>query len=737
VILRTAYPAAHRLAEGILGSAAKAQKAVLRGLANAAQARTEFAGQTTALAWVLGFVEKEILDAGRRWGLKRRAVRRLTAAAAENLVPAAQLAPAELAILHVALAELDSAPRLPPAGRFGELAWILGLATLVLIGLFRFNRAGTGETPPPLFPTTGPPTPTVVFGDLAAITDTGRFSFGWLETGAFAENEVALFGPVAEIAPFSPIESQNRTPNIIGSVNAIALSPDDRLAATRINKEVVIWTLPEGEYAYAFRIDTWEIPLAFANRTNLLASGKEGAGSVAIWSIEPDSARLLFTLEKQDGSLVELAFSPDDRHLLIATSLGLWIWELSGAGEAILVSEIRQQYINALSVSPDGRVFASDGLLGKIEIRSLPDGRILHRLDGPFPTISALAFSPDGKSLAAGTYGHSVVIWNFEPADGPWAGPHTGALYPSFFGGVQSLEFSPDGRYLDVSNGGGIVVWDLAVPWAQAPAVYRDDRSGSTVFTSDGELLVMAGIDGHLYLFRPGETDEGLASESTGAVSDGPYSFFLPLPYDAFPAQQVLLIEDGQPVDPTTPLAILNSISTREFSSRTGLYTPIPESIPEEAVFLGQRNSGARIVTVVYELPLSPYQTALLTVHLPTGVGGPELVPEDFPDRRTGASAEISRVSLGEAGIPGELTIGGWVFVEEGVVGIPVDKTWVVVEGETRWVSGPERVTLRWEQGGILFELTVAPVEPAAGANWIGADELIELAGVMIDRFID
>jgi hypothetical protein len=216
------------------------------------------------------------------------------------------------------------------------------------------------------------------------------------------------------------------------------------------------------------------------------------------------------------------------------------------------------------------------------------------------------------------------------------------------------------------------------------------------------------------------------------------FAFFRPQPYDEFPSQQVFLIEDGQVEDPTTQFEINYSISTREFSSQTGIYTPIPENIPEDALFLGQRNRGFRIVSVLYDLPLHPYQDVILTIHLATGVSGPALRPEDFPERWTGSSAEISMISLGEAGIPGELAIGGWVFIETGAVGIPTDKAWIVVEGEMRWLATPDRMILRWEQGGMLFELSVSPIEGEIpeGVSWLTVEELIAIAAEMVEKII-
>jgi WD40 repeat protein len=55
--------------------------------------------------------------------------------------------------------------------------------------------------------------------------------------------------------------------------------------------------------------------------------------------------------------------------------------------------------VNALAISPDGRLLASAGGEGTLKLWSLPEGALL-KGGGTYPTsFYALAFSPDGKTL--------------------------------------------------------------------------------------------------------------------------------------------------------------------------------------------------------------------------------------------------------------------------------------------------------------------------------------------------
>jgi guanine nucleotide-binding protein subunit beta-2-like 1 protein len=82
------------------------------------------------------------------------------------------------------------------------------------------------------------------------------------------------------------------------------------------------------------------------------------------------------------------------------------------------------EYINTVTVSPDGSLCASGGKDGKAFLWDLNEGRLLCTLDAP-STIHALCFSPNRYWLCAAT-GSTIIIWDLESK------VHVDELIPDF-----------------------------------------------------------------------------------------------------------------------------------------------------------------------------------------------------------------------------------------------------------------------------------------------------------------
>ena len=67
---------------------------------------------------------------------------------------------------------------------------------------------------------------------------------------------------------------------------------------------------------------------------------------------------------------------------------------------------------NALAFSPDGRWIAAGGTSGDVAIWEVATGTVVAAYERPHTsTVSAVAFSPDGGRFATISYDGTILIW--------------------------------------------------------------------------------------------------------------------------------------------------------------------------------------------------------------------------------------------------------------------------------------------------------------------------------------
>jgi WD40 repeat protein len=149
---------------------------------------------------------------------------------------------------------------------------------------------------------------------------------------------------------------------------------------------------------------------------------------------------------------------------------------------------LSSQTTNALAVSPSGQTFAS-AVRDRIQLWDLQTAQPILDLQGHKNWITALAFSPNGAALASASLDGTIKLWDLA----------SGALITSLRSGrVSAIGFSPDGttlaagsRMLKWTDGKtspeGIQLWDLATQQLRATLGTR--AVSAIAFSPDGKLL--------------------------------------------------------------------------------------------------------------------------------------------------------------------------------------------------------------------------------------------------------
>lgn len=192
---------------------------------------------------------------------------------------------------------------------------------------------------------------------------------------------------------------------------------------------------------------------------------------IRIWNAA-DGA-LLRTLAGHELNIWSVRFSPDSR-LLASGSFdhSIRIWDVA-SGRMVRQLAGHDQAVVSVDFSPDGRLLASGGDDSTVRIWRVADGAALAMLTGGSDHVYAVAFSPDGRWLASGGRARSAIgtFWH-QLTGGGAKGPavrlwrvRDGALQATLehSDDVMSLAFSPDGRRLAAASADGSnAIWRLA-----------------------------------------------------------------------------------------------------------------------------------------------------------------------------------------------------------------------------------------------------------------------------------
>ncbi|CAL9424968.1 nSTAND1 domain-containing NTPase [Streptomyces sp. enrichment culture] len=185
-----------------------------------------------------------------------------------------------------------------------------------------------------------------------------------------------------------------------------------------------------------------------------------------------------------------IAFTRDGHHLLVSRTPGAERVEVWDVGRHRRTRVLRHTGGDVLAVRPTGQLLAtSHG-----QLASPATGRVLRRVLSQDET-HALAFSPDGRVLAAGDGSGRVTLWDGRGRRslGLLAGTYReagGSTEP-----VTALAFSPDGGTLAVAGRQGTVrLWDTAAHQPLGgPLPTGRDRAVALAFSPDGGELYVAG----------------------------------------------------------------------------------------------------------------------------------------------------------------------------------------------------------------------------------------------------
>ena len=310
-------------------------------------------------------------------------------------------------------------------------------------------------------------------------------------------------------------------------------------------------------------VETAEIPVevVMLSNTSLIASG-DGKKDFGRDPLQANGVQALDTHTEVEtsnqnepttslgnGTVREIAYSPDGKSIAAVGALGIWLYDAeslaklglikggaytiafnpngdtlataSGSGRTVHLWDVKTQRkvggllfpgkrgVTALTYTPDGTTLAAGYGNGDIALWDTETQKKTALLDTPSSVVWTLAFSPDGRLLASGGNDDSTIsLWDVRTQTLLGAiGGHTREARVEGHG-VSSIAFSPDGKTL---ASGSIIdctlrLWDVASRAQTALLLELDteklDGVTSVAFSPDGTRLASASDDGVIRMWN-------------------------------------------------------------------------------------------------------------------------------------------------------------------------------------------------------------------------------------------
>ncbi|MEG3436060.1 NB-ARC domain-containing protein [Pannus brasiliensis CCIBt3594] len=278
-----------------------------------------------------------------------------------------------------------------------------------------------------------------------------------------------------------------------GGITDVTFSPDGQfLAAGDTAGEVHLWRIDNGEQLLAVSADlSWNWAVAIGPDGRFLATGGDDR-VVKLWDIR--SATCWRELRGHAGTINDLAFHPEGKLLASGALDGtIRLWPIESLDGEPMILTGHQGRVWSLAFSPDGNRLVSASEDKTLKLWDVRAGKLCREWNGYGAWLKTVAFSPDGETIACGSFDGSIEILRGEKRH-RWKA-HANA--------VTSIAFSPDGSCLVSSSyDQSVKLWDVASRECLRAFTEHSNRVWSVAFSPDGKSIASGGDDNTTRLWQ-------------------------------------------------------------------------------------------------------------------------------------------------------------------------------------------------------------------------------------------
>lgn len=212
----------------------------------------------------------------------------------------------------------------------------------------------------------------------------------------------------------------------------------------------------------------------------------------------PSRWKCINTLEANTSMIHAVTVSPDGKIFASSSDKTIKLWELENGKQLRQLGgwfSSHSGIVDTLAFSYDGEIIASGSWDETIKLWSVSTGRQIRTLKGHNSCVNTLAFNPDNQLVASGSLDCTIKVWQI--ITGHEVGNFTGHS-----ASISTVAWSPDGQFLaSASADYTIKIWQAT--GREIRTLYGHSLFvNSVAYSQDGTMLVSGSSDNTIKLWQ-------------------------------------------------------------------------------------------------------------------------------------------------------------------------------------------------------------------------------------------